>query len=60
MSFLFQKLDFGYLINYGGQVFKLDLVMTGIVILGIVAGLMYGAITLLEKMLLKFTKFYGG
>ena len=57
---MFQKLDFGYLINYGGQVFKLDLVMTGIVILGIVAGLMYGAITLLEKMLLKFTKFYGG
>lgn len=57
---MYLKQVFGYLINYGGQVFKLDLVMTGIVILGIVAALMYGAITLLEKMLLKFTKFYGG
>ena len=57
---MFQKRDFGYLINYGSQVFKLDLVMTGIVILAIVAAIMYGVITLLEKMLLKFTKFYGG
>ncbi len=53
MNSWFQKQDFGYLINYGGQVFKLDLVMTGIVILAVVAALMYGAITLLEKILLK-------
>lgn len=32
--------------------------MTGIVILGVVAALMYGAITLLEKILLK-TRFGG-
>jgi len=34
-------------------VFKLDLVMTGIVILGVVAALMYGVISTLEKILLK-------
>lgn len=38
--------------------FKLDLVMTGIVILGVVAALMYGLIALLEKILLK-TRFGG-
>ena len=38
---------------YGGQVFKLDLVMTSVIILGILAGVMYGAILLLEKFVLK-------
>ena len=52
-EFLVSKAGLGYLIVYGGQVFKLDLVMTGIVILGIVAALMYGVITALEKILLK-------
>ena len=57
---MFQKQGYGYLINYGSQVFKLDLVMTGIVILAIVAAIMYGIVTLLEKILLKFIRFYGG
>ena len=52
-EFLVSKAGLGYLINYGSQVFKLDLVMTGIVILGIVAALMYGVISSLEKILLK-------
>ena len=43
------KTGLGYLIVYGGQVFKLDLVMTSVIILGILAGIMYGAILLLEK-----------
>jgi len=48
-EFLVSKAGLGYLIVYGGQVFKLDLVMTSVIILGIVAGIMYGAILLLEK-----------
>ena len=52
-EFLVSKAGLGYLINYGSQVFKLDLVMTGIVILGIVAAILYGVISALEKILLK-------
>lgn len=52
-EFLVSKGGLGYLIVYGGQVFKLDLVMTSVIILGAVAALMYEAIVLLEK---KFVK----
>ena len=52
-EFLVSKAGLGYLIVYGGQVFKLDLVMASVIILGIVAGIMYGAILLLEKFILK-------
>ena len=52
-EFLVSKAGLGYLIVYGGQVFKLDLVMTSVIILGIVAGLMYAAVLLLEKIVLK-------
>ena len=52
-EFLVSKAGLGYLIVYGGQVFKLDLVMTSVIILGIVAGLMYMAVLLLEKFILK-------
>lgn len=52
-EFLISKAGLGYLITYGGQVFKLDLVMSSVIILGIVAGLMYLAVTLLEKIFLK-------
>ena len=43
-EFLVSKAGLGYLIVYGGQVFKLDLVMTSVIILGIVAGIMYLAV----------------
>lgn len=56
-EFLVSKAGLGYLIVYGGQVFKLDLVMASVIILGIVAGIMYGAILLLEKFILKSKKF---
>ena len=56
-EFLVSKAGLGYLIVYGGQVFKLDLVMTSVIILGIVAGIMYGAVMLLEKFILKTKKF---
>lgn len=55
-EFLISKAGLGYLITYGGQVFKLDLVMSSVIILGVVAGLMYLSVTLLEKMLLKRNK----
>ncbi len=52
-EFLVSKAGLGYLIVYGGQVFKLDLVMTSVIILGILAGVMYGAVLLLEKIITK-------
>ena len=56
-EFLVSKAGLGYLIVYGGQVFKLDLVMTSVLILGIVAGLMYASVLLLEKFILCTKKF---
>lgn len=52
-EFLVSKAGLGYLIVYGGQVFKLDLVMTSVIILEIVAGIMYLAVLLLEKFIVK-------
>lgn len=52
-EFLVSKAGLGYLIVYGGQVFKLDLVMTSVIILGVVAGIMYGGVLLLEKFIRK-------
>lgn len=53
-EFLVSKGGLGYLIVYGGQVFQLDLVMTSVIILGVVAAIMYESIVLLEKLLLKY------
>ena len=52
-EFLVSKAGLGYLIVYGGQVFKLDLVMTSVLILGILAGVMYGVVLIFEKVLSK-------
>jgi NitT/TauT family transport system permease protein len=43
------KAGLGYLIVYGGQVFKLDLVMASVMILCVLAALMYYAVAFLEK-----------
>ena len=56
-EFLVSKAGLGYLIVYGGQVFKLDLVMASVIVLGIVAGLMYLAVLVLEKCIMKSKKF---
>ena len=45
------------MIVYGGQVFQLDLVMASVVILAVVAAVMYEAVVLLEKIILKTKKF---
>lgn len=50
-EYLVSKAGLGYLIVYGSQVFKLDLVMTSIVLLCILAGLMYGIVCLAEKII---------
>lgn len=49
-EFLVSKAGLGYLIVYGGQVFQLDLVMTSVIILALVAYAMYEAVVILEKL----------
>ena len=51
-EFLVSKKGLGYLIIYGTQVFNLNLVMTGILILVILSFLLYGIISFIEKKLL--------
>ncbi|MBQ8299712.1 MAG: ABC transporter permease [Clostridia bacterium] len=53
-EFLVSKAGLGYLIVYGGQVFKLDLVMTSVIILGFAAAILYYSVELLEKLINKF------
>jgi NitT/TauT family transport system permease protein len=53
-EFLVSKAGLGYLIVYGGQVFRLDLVMTSVIILSVAAALMYQGVVLLEKILVKW------
>lgn len=50
-EYLVSKSGLGFLIVYGGQVFKLDLVMASIVILCFLAALMYYGVASLEKRL---------
>lgn len=56
-EFLVSKAGLGYLIVYGGQVFQLDLVMTSVIILGVMAAVLYQSVVLLEKLILKSKKF---
>lgn len=51
-EFLVSKAGLGYLIVYGGQVFRLDLVMTSVLLLSIAAALMYQGVVYLEKLLI--------
>lgn len=48
-EFLVSKAGIGYIIVYGSQVFKLDIVMMGVVILAVISALMYKIIAILEK-----------
>ena len=50
---LVSKEGIGYLIMYGSQVFNLDLVITGIIILMILSYVMYLFINNLEKVLIR-------
>lgn len=48
-EYLSSKAGLGYLINYGSQMLKLDIVMTSIVMLCILAAVMNALVSLLEK-----------
>ena len=52
-EFLISKGGLGHLIVYGGQVFKLDLVMMSVIILAIVAYIMYQSILLIGNFIIK-------
>ena len=52
-EFLVSQAGIGYLIVYGSQVFKMDLVMASVVLLAIAAAVMYQGIVLIERVLLK-------
>ena len=52
-EYIVSRAGLGYLIVYGGQVFKLDLVMSATFILCLLAAGMYALVVLLEKALLK-------
>ncbi len=52
-EYIVSKAGLGYLIVYGGQVFKLDLVMSATLILCLLAAGMYFLVVLLEKILVK-------
>ncbi|NLM03470.1 MAG: ABC transporter permease [Clostridiales bacterium] len=53
-EFLVSKAGLGYLIVYGGQVFRLDIVMAGVIVLSIATVIMYKLISILENTLLKW------
>jgi NitT/TauT family transport system permease protein len=55
-EYIVSRAGLGYLIVYGGQVFKLDLVMTATCILCLLAAEMYFLVVLLEKVLVKNTE----
>ena len=53
-EYIVSRQGLGYLIVYGGQVLKLDLVMMSTLILCVLAALMYAFVALLEKLLTKW------
>ena len=52
-EYLVSKEGLGYLLVYGSQVFRLDLVMTCTIVLCALAGVMYAVVALLEKIVAK-------
>ncbi len=52
-EYIVSKAGIGYLIVYGGQVFKLDLVMSAVFILCVLAAAMYALVALLECLIIK-------
>ncbi len=53
-EYLVSRAGLGYLIVYGGQVFKLNLVMASTVVLCLLASLMYMGVALLERLIIKY------
>lgn len=55
-EYIVSRNGLGYLIVYGGQVLKLDLVMTSTILLCVLAALMYAAVLLFERLTVKRRK----
>ena len=49
-EFLVSRAGLGYLIVYGGQVFRMDLVMASVILLAVVAALLYESVALAQKL----------
>jgi len=52
-EFLVSKSGIGYLIIYGTQIFNLNIVMSGVIILIIISYILYKIISIIENKLLK-------
>ncbi|MCL2187167.1 MAG: ABC transporter permease [Defluviitaleaceae bacterium] len=52
-EFLVSRAGLGYLIVYGGQVFQMDLVMTSVIILAVLAALLYLMVVFLEWVVMR-------
>jgi len=52
-EFIVSRAGIGYLVVYGSQIFKLDLVMMGVLVLAIIAYVMYQIVNIIEKTLKK-------
>ena len=50
-EFIVSRAGIGYLIVYGSQVFKMDLVMMGVIVLAIISYFMYGVLNIVEKIM---------
>jgi NitT/TauT family transport system permease protein len=55
-EFLVSRAGLGYLIVYGGQVFQMDLVMTSVIILAVVAALLYRMVVFMERVVMRVVK----
>lgn len=53
-EYLVSRFGLGYLIVYGGQVFKLDLVLACTIILMVLAGIIYFLVSLLERLVIRY------
>jgi NitT/TauT family transport system permease protein len=53
-EFLVSKAGLGYLIVYGGQVFRLDIVMAGVIVLAIATFIMYQFVAWVENSFLRW------
>ncbi len=51
-EFLASKAGLGYLILYGSQIFRMSLVMMAIVLLAVMSAVLYGAVAIIERLLI--------
>ena len=52
-EFISSKAGLGYMIIYGSQIFRMDIVMTSVVVLAILSAVLYLAMQYLERLVLR-------